>query len=95
MDEASCIRLQLGFHEIVGVLVASACGLLDEPPSYGPLRLIDSASRLIALLEEHGLSSQRLTEVREKIEEGKTICIGPPNEWRQFLESLLMSIVED
>lgn len=43
-------------------LVSSARGLVDEPKAYGPLRLVDAASRLIGLLERMGLAGDGLRQ---------------------------------
>ena len=40
---------------------SSARGLLDEPISYGPFRLIDGISRLIGILEEEGIIDEKLS----------------------------------
>ena len=53
--------------ELVCYMVTSACNLLNENRLYGPFRLIDAVSRLITLLEEEGVRSKRLKEIRERI----------------------------
>ena len=81
------------FLEVAGFMVVSARGLLDEPAHYGPFRLVDAASRLIALLQEQGLSNVALDRLREAIEDGKTTSMGTPEEFRAFLESLVLLLV--
>ncbi len=53
--------------ELVCYMVTSACNLLNENKLYNPFRLLDAASRLITILEEEGVESKRLREIRERI----------------------------
>ena len=46
---------------LVCYMVTSACNLVNETKSYGPLRLIDAVSRLITILSENQNSSPELT----------------------------------
>jgi len=42
--------LHQGLFRLLGYMLASARGLVDEPQLYGPFRLLDGASRLCGLL---------------------------------------------
>lgn len=58
-------------HELsllVGFLLTSAHGLFEEPPSYGPFRLMDAAGRLLEVMESHGLADPLHARLTEAIE---------------------------
>ena len=86
--------LERKIFEVVGYMVTSARNLLDETPLYGPFRLVDAVSRLVTVLEEEGLSSPRLSALKERIEEGKYSVADDPEEFRRFLDGLVQEVVE-
>lgn len=49
-----------GLFDLIGYLLTSARGLLDEPVEYGPFRLVEGVSRLCGLM---GNSSSRHQEL--------------------------------
>lgn len=61
---------------LVGNLLASARGLLDEPKDYGPMRCLGAACRVLELLEQAEASEPRLVTVRKRIED---VLTGPQN----------------
>lgn len=79
--------------DLTGFLVVSARGLLDEPSTYGPLRLVDAASRFVELLDSHGLACEALSQLQEMIERGKESCMGQPEDYIAFLDSLVLHVV--
>jgi hypothetical protein len=83
------------FEEVVGFMVVSARGLLDEPAAYGPFRLIDAARRLVTVLDGEGLSSARLDRLRRQIDEGESSGLQGPEEFRAFLDALVLSLLDD
>ncbi len=89
------VALEEKVFELVSYVVVSARNLLDEPAKYGPFRLLDTASRLIGVLKEFGLDSERLEAVREKIEAGKYSAMGTEEEFESFLESLVFFLVDE
>lgn len=56
---------------LISYLVTSARELIDDPKSYGPLRLMESTKRLIAIMEKNGISDEKLESVVKEIDEGK------------------------
>jgi hypothetical protein len=48
---------------LIGYLLTSAHGLYDEPAGYGPFRLVDTAGRLLGIMETHGLSDSFLRQL--------------------------------
>jgi hypothetical protein len=87
-------ELEQRLYELVGYMVTSGRNLLDETPLYGPFRLVDAASRLIAILEDEGLASPRLSLLRERIEAGKYSVVREAGEFRDFLDSLVDALVD-
>jgi hypothetical protein len=70
---------------LVGYLLNSARGLYDEPPGYGPFRLMDAAGRLLQLMEKASLSNPFLVELRQAIDEQR-FSSGDDQALRAFLE---------
>jgi hypothetical protein len=91
MDEAA---IKNKVYELVSFIVVSARNLLEEPAHYGPLRLVDTASRLIEIMQSEGLSNDHLSSLRQQIDEGKYSAMGDEEEFKSFLESLVLTIVE-
>jgi hypothetical protein len=79
---------------LVCYMLTSACDLVNETKSYGPLRLIDSASRLITVLSENDISSPSLEKIQEKIEEGKLKVMEDDSEFSSFLNDLVLYTVK-
>jgi len=64
--------LQAGLFDLIGYMLTSARGLVDEPRLYGPFRLVDGVSRLCTLLEQEASPHRDFfAGLREKIDEGK------------------------
>ena len=61
----------------VGFMLTSAHGLVDEPQSYGPARLLEAAGRLLNMMEEQGLLDDSLQEIKETIDNER---FGPMDE---------------
>jgi hypothetical protein len=62
---------------LIGFLLTSAHGLFDEPKSYGPARLLETAGRLLDMMEEQGMLDDSLREVKAAIENER---YGPMDE---------------
>lgn len=89
--DAATLRVALRLH--LGYLAASAHGLLTEPPSYGPYRLVDSLSRLISVMDQVGLADQALLHARRLIEEGKLDVVGDADRFRRMVGEVLRVLV--
>ncbi len=63
MDEA----LKNDLFLLVGFLLSSAYGLYEEPASYGPFRLLDTAGRLLGIMRSHAMSDPFLQELEEQL----------------------------
>lgn len=53
--------------EIVLFLLACARDCLDEPPIFGPRRMIDAANRLIGAADAIGVADEAMTRLGEQI----------------------------
>ncbi len=74
-------------------MVTSARNLIPENKLYGPFRLIDAVSRLVAILQRLDLKSPRLEAIQKQIEEGKYTVMESEEKFTDFLENLVMSLV--
>ena len=54
---------------LVGFLLTSARGLVDEPQSYGPSRLLEAGGRVLALMDQQGMLDAPLQAIRSDIDE--------------------------
>jgi hypothetical protein len=62
---------------LVAFMLTSAHGLVDEPQSYGPARLLEAAGRLLDMLEEQGILDDSLKEIKGIIDDER---FGPMDE---------------
>ncbi len=83
----TALRLHLGY------LAASAHGLLTEPPSYGPYRLVDSLSRLISVMDQFGLADKALLDARRLIEERKLDVVDDADRFSRMVGEVLRVLV--
>lgn len=81
-------ELKNEFFALLAFLAVSARNCVDEPKLYGPLRLIDGASRLIEILEKAGIEDPFFQEVKEKIDQNKYTVMSDRNQFVQFLDDL-------
>jgi hypothetical protein len=73
---------------------SSARGLLDEPVSYGPFRLIDGVSRLIGILEEEGIIDEELSRIKGLIEQGKFLAMTDHNQFKNLLDEVVIALAD-
>jgi len=87
-------HLESDFWNIICFLVVSAANLEWEKKEYGPLRLLEVATRLIKVLRDHGLVSKRLDVVQKRINENKYLIMTDESHFNQFLQSLALELVD-
>ncbi len=79
--------------QLLAFLLTSARGCIDEPPIYGPLRLIDAAEKLISILmEKYRGESTELKEIRNKIEKARNLVLTNEEEFIKTLDDLVVSL---
>ena len=80
---------------LVSYLIVSARQLYEEPKRYGPFRLIEACSRLIALLSGMGESNELLEDIRSRIESEKVTMVTDEKGSMKFLDDLVLSVVTE
>ncbi|AGK62008.1 hypothetical protein Asulf_02045 [Archaeoglobus sulfaticallidus PM70-1] len=88
-------ELNKEFFELLCYVLTSARGLMDEPKMYGPFRLVDTASRIISILEKHGIADDFLAEERKKIDEGKYSVMESEEKFKEFLDRIIQDFAEE
>jgi len=53
---------------LVGFMLTSAHGLVTEPKSYGPARLLDAGGRVLDIMDEQGMLDDSLKEIKAEID---------------------------
>lgn len=94
MDDRDFVKFQAGAWELIAFVIASARGLIDEPASYGPLRLIDTAVRFTSLLHECGLSQKAWDELGEQLSDLTTSMVSQ-EEMAVRLDRLMAFIIRN
>ena len=85
--------LQIG--QLLCYMGSSARGLLDEPASYGPSRLIDGVSRLIGILEEEeGIIEEELSRIKRLIDQGKFLAKTDQDQFRNLLDEVVIALAD-
>ncbi len=87
-------ELDDGLFDFMGYLLTSARGLLDEPASYGPFRLLEGASRLCGLMSA-GASrrSAFLDHLKLIIDDGKLALMSDPEAFKGLLDQTVQEYV--
>jgi hypothetical protein len=77
--------------ELATFLAMSARGCIDEPPSYGPFRLIDALSRLIDLPKHAACLSEDkfLENIKKEVDEKKYLVMSDMKKFRKFLDEMV------
>jgi hypothetical protein len=88
-------QFQKSLFDLLSFLIISARNLVEEPKLYGPLRLIDGASRLIEILEKEGLSDEFLSKIRKKIEEKENSVMTNKDEFIELLDDLTLDFADE
>ncbi|SFG38134.1 hypothetical protein SAMN05660649_01498 [Desulfotomaculum arcticum] len=82
------------YYDLLGYVVSSAKELVVDPKLYGPLRLVDTASRLIGILMEEGRSDDFLVSLKDYIDENKHLVMTDEAEFIAFLNELVVKVAE-
>ncbi len=53
---------------LIGFLLTSAQGLLNEPKSYGSARLLEAGGRLLEIMDQQGMLDESLKKIRADID---------------------------
>lgn len=83
------------WHSILAFMIASAMGCMNEPPIYGPLRLIEAMEKLIGFAARNRLDQDnRLLEIMHKIEGDKSLCMYDEDAFAAMLQEIGLSVTE-
>jgi hypothetical protein len=83
------------WHSILAFMIASAMGCMNEPPIYGPLRLIESMEKLIGFASDNGLEQDaRLLDVMHRISDDKSLCMYDEEAFSALLQEIGLSVTE-
>jgi hypothetical protein len=85
--------LQLDLVAFLAYLAVSARGLVDEPREYGPFRLVDGISRLIALAAAAGVAGEGWTDLQGFVDEHKLEVMDPSADFSAFLDEIVARTV--
>lgn len=81
--------------QLLAFLITSARGCVDEPPIYGPLRLIDAAEKTINIIERKQKEMiNELEEIRRLIHEARRLVTVNGEEFTKVLDKLILKITE-
>jgi hypothetical protein len=81
--------------DLMGFMITSARGLLDEPQLYGPFRLIDGASKLCAIMENRvEADNELLARLRDKIDEGKFSVMTDVDTFTSMLDEVVLDFTK-
>ncbi|GAP40131.1 DUF6092 family protein [Flexilinea flocculi] len=79
---------------LVSYVITSARGLYDEPDNYGIFRLIDSAGRLLAIMESAGMSDDFIASLREQIDEERESSMDDDAQ-KRHLDAMVLKIARE
>jgi len=80
--------------KLLAFVITSARGCVDEPPLYGPLRLVDAAARLVEIMKKEGKAIPEIIELQKLIEEKKDLVMYDEEEFIKFLDELSKKLAE-
>ncbi|MBM4465574.1 MAG: hypothetical protein FJ014_08495 [Chloroflexi bacterium] len=88
-------KLRAEVLELLCYIVTSARGLVDEPWRYGPFRLIETARRLIAIMQHAGLDDEFLRRVATKIDNHDVVTRNDGEGLIRFLDDLVFLLANE
>jgi len=86
-------KLEQALLEVVGYAVTSARMLLDETPTYGPLRLLEVAARTVGAMENAGIDPEAKTELKAQIEASISALFEGEESFRASVDRLIETLL--
>ncbi len=84
-----------GAMELLAYMLTSARGLVDEPATYGPFRLVDGVSRLCDLLIAKGHpEAVFLQNLKNKIDERKFVLMTDAEAFVALMDEIVIDITK-
>lgn len=87
-------ELKEELFNLTAYMITSARGLYDEPADYGTFRLLDSAGRLLAIMESQGLSDPFLTDLKGAVDEEHEGNMDPDRQ-SDRLDQLVLKLADE
>jgi hypothetical protein len=83
--------------ELVATLATSARGCIDEPPTYGPLRLIEALSRLTDFPKYATClkDDEFLHNIKAEIEQKKHSLMFDAQEFQDMLDRVVLQVAKE
>lgn len=96
MSESASVLTAEQANELISFLLSSAEITIKEPIHYGPLRLVDAASRLIGFMEANGAveDGDYLAGLKDEIDVKKQWCMWDKPGFYDFLRQTPRSMAE-
>lgn len=85
--------LERALLEVVGYAVTSARILLDETPTYGPLRLLEVAARTVGAMESTGINPTANMELKAEIEASIPALLEGEESFRASVDRLIETLL--
>jgi hypothetical protein len=83
-------KLYTELFELIGYMLTSARGLIDEPQLYGPFRLIDGVSRLCGHLVQRQTDYDGFfKQLKDTINEEKLVLMTDEDSFVKLLDKLV------
>jgi hypothetical protein len=80
-----------GLFDLIGYLLTSARGLLDEPVEYGPFRLVEGVSRLCGLMSDSSSRHRELLgRLKLAIDTGKFAMMTDAEIFKRLLDNAVL-----
>jgi len=76
-------------------MAVSARGCVNEPPLYGPFRLIDALSRLIDAFDRAGEADDFLLGIKKRIDESKFSVMTDADQFVGLLDDLVLTFTRE
>ena len=85
------------FYELITYLATSAKGCLDEPKSYGIIRLIETLNRLLSLPDYAPCLKKDpfLKKIQSEIDNNKFMRSSNPKAFTRFLDDLILKLAKE
>ncbi|SDJ95358.1 DUF6092 family protein [Natronincola ferrireducens] len=90
MNNLQSVKEEL--EEIMFFLITSARGCIDEPASYGPLRLLEAASRLTDVVGKHNDSYIKL---KDEINNSMDIALIDEEKFQEQLDDIILHLAKE
>lgn len=88
-------HLQEEFFHLIAYMITSARGLYEEPADYGVFRLLDSAGRLLEILQSQGLLTDPfLLGLKQQIDAERENNMDNERQ-RKLLEEWILAISDE